>query len=198
MRFKRISVDFATWAWIKCDLSIYVISSSAQWLAVYSYSDFCNCVYRKNSKYLLPCPLEKYILESCNLNALITHVMMYAWNVYLQRSNGASLICLHEQNDRNGDKYYNYVLYGLLAWTNESTNGDHAVSPHLFTNIYNYRYWLEKRLKIHRWETDDDAQLHSTTQIRYKLFTVRKYKTNVEWLQICDQIQKKKTMLIQF
>lgn len=65
------------------------------------------------------------------------------------RSNGASLICLHEQNERNGDKYHYYVLYGLLAWTNDSTNIDHTVSPHLFTNIYNYRFWLEKRLKIH-------------------------------------------------
>lgn len=65
----------------------------------------------------------------------------------LQRSNGASLICLHEQNERNGDRYHYYVLYGLLAWTNDSTNNiDH---PHLFTNIFNYRYWLEKRLKIH-------------------------------------------------
>ncbi|XP_055313726.1 phenoloxidase-activating factor 2-like [Sitodiplosis mosellana] len=64
------------------------------------------------------------------------------------RSNGASLICLHEQSDRNNDRYHYYVLYGLLAWTNDSTNIDHTTSPHLFTNIYNYRYWLEKRLKI--------------------------------------------------
>lgn len=74
-------------------------------------------------------------------------------NVYFQRSNGASLICLHEQNERNGDKYHYYVLYGLLAWTNDSTNIDHTVSPHLFTNIYNYRYWLEKRLKLHIWDS---------------------------------------------
>lgn len=67
--------------------------------------------------------------------------------VYFQRSNGASLICLHEHNERNGNKYHYYVLYGLLAWTNDSTNIDHTVSPHLFTNIYNYRYWFEKRLK---------------------------------------------------
>lgn len=73
--------------------------------------------------------------------------------MHFQRSNGASLICLHEQNERNGDKYHYYVLYGLLAWTNDSTNIDHTVSPHLFTNIYNYRYWLEKRLKMHIWET---------------------------------------------
>ncbi|XP_031636089.1 phenoloxidase-activating factor 2-like [Contarinia nasturtii] len=64
------------------------------------------------------------------------------------RSNGASLICLHEQSERNGDRYHYYVLYGLLAWMNDSTNIDHITSPHLFTNIYNYRYWLEKRLKI--------------------------------------------------
>lgn len=67
--------------------------------------------------------------------------------LYLQRSNGAALICLHEQNERNGDRYHYYVLYGLLAWTNDSTNIDDTVSPHLFTNIFNYRYWLEKRLK---------------------------------------------------
>lgn len=81
------------------------------------------------------------------------HLIMNVWFFFLQRSNGASLICLHEQTDRNGDRYHYYVLYGLLAWTNDSANGDHSVSPHLFTNIFNYRYWLDKRLKIvhRRW-----------------------------------------------
>lgn len=84
--------------------------------------------------------------NTCVVVVLLFFVLFCSF--FLQRSNGASLICLHEQNERNSDRYHYYVLYGLLAWTNDSTNIDH---PHLFTNIFNYRYWLEKRLKIHVW-----------------------------------------------
>lgn len=82
---------------------------------------------------------SSFVVEEIGINLFTIHI--------LQRSNGASLICLHEGSDRYNDRYYYYVLYGLLAWTNDSTNIDHTTSPHLFTNIYNYRYWLQKTLQ---------------------------------------------------
>lgn len=106
------------------------------------------------------------------MSILFLSSYVFFFSSYWQRSNGASLICLHEQSDRNGDKYHHYVLYGLLAWTNDSANMDHTRSPHLFTNIFNYRYWLEKRLKSYIWMHLPPQALFMSS-LRYWVFIIK-------------------------
>lgn len=66
-------------------------------------------------------------------------------HIYLQNSNGASLICSDSKDEEDSNQVYS--LRGLLIWSNVSKRRNSIYSSHLFVNVDSYNDWLEETLK---------------------------------------------------
>lgn len=68
---------------------------------------------------------------------------VHSYFVWGQKTDGAPLICVHEDVRRNGnEKRFHYTQHGLLAWTS-----DRIQTLYIFANVTDYRYWIEKSIK---------------------------------------------------
>lgn len=116
----------------------------------------CNCTIRSKVSVRVTQTVNTKKLYGSFLKCIPTQQSIFFFSkimqfsfIQRQKSNGASLVCIHQEDNEHSDQYSHYILYGLLTRASGLSSIDRVNSPHLFTNIYNSRHWLEKILSKH-------------------------------------------------